>query len=925
MDFRKRISLALSAALLGSSLTAFADGKEEVIYGVLNAQGQVDGLYAVNIFESGDVVDYGDYSAVHPLNTEDEITYENGEVRFHTDAQRVYYQGNLNTRDLPWLFRLTYRLDGQEIAAEELAGKSGHVEIELDIRRNPDYQGELFRSHALQITAFLDTENCRSIAAEGATQANVGADRQLSYIVLPNTEKTILISADATEFEMDAISINGVRLSLDIDMDDSELTEQTDKIVDAGKQLDDGAQELLDGASELAGHNEELLDGAQQLVDAVFETANDTLEASRGDFGKLGIELRTLTSANYAEEIARLQSELLENVDEYVRSQADEQLRALVEKAAREQVTEAVRQAALDEATRQVTEAAREQVTSQVLTGGRQQVRAQVEAAARRQVTSQVRSAAQQQVREQAEAQARQTIEAAIRSPSEETVSAQVERQMQSPEVQAEIDAAVEAQLATGEVQAQIDAQLTAAVRPQVEQAVEGEVRSQVEAAVRVQVRQQVSDQVEAEIRARVLEELTKPTAVPEANVLAAVRPASTWSWLMRLFQPHLASADSLTAEDQLEVIVRTRMESAEVQTQIDALTDEAMATDEVRTQFDAQVQAQIASEQVQTLIDSQTQQKVSDPALRAQAEDAIRQQIRPQVEAAARQKIRDAILNLSDDEVQALVEQQMQSDEVQAQLESAVAEQMASEQVQSMIAAEIENQMAGDAVRQKIEAETNAQLSSEDVQATLRSLIEQQMQSDEVQSLIAQNVEEQMATDEVQALIARSIDEQMASGEVRARIEQELETQRGSQEYLDSVAQALEENGENGEACRALSDLREKLDDVQAFYDGLLDYTDGVNDLWDGAQELKDGAGEFRSETANINDTISEKIDSMIVEKTGSGVPLSSFTDPRNTDVDSVQFVMTTPAIRVSAVHAEEAAQPESTGILEKIRNLFK
>ena len=72
--------------------------------------------------------------------------------------------------------------------------------------------------------------------------------------MLPNTEKTILISADATDFEMDAISINGVRLSLDIDVDDSELTEQTDKIVDAGEQLDDGAQELLDGASELADH-----------------------------------------------------------------------------------------------------------------------------------------------------------------------------------------------------------------------------------------------------------------------------------------------------------------------------------------------------------------------------------------------------------------------------------------------------------------------------------------------------------------------------------------------------------------------------------------------------------------------------------------------------------------------------------------------
>lgn len=489
MNFKKGVSLALTVTLLGGSTLAFADGKEEVIYAVLNAQGAVDGLYAVNIFEGGDILDYGDYSSVHPLNTEDQITYEDGAVRFHSDAQRVYYQGNLNTRDLPWLFQLTCRLDGQEIAAEELAGKSGHVEIELDVRQNPAYEGELFKSHALQISAALDTEKCRNIAADGATQANVGTSRQLSYIVLPNTEKTILISADATEFEMDAISINGVRLSLDIDVDDTELNEQTDKIVDAGVELDDGAQELLDGATELVDHNEELMDGAKQIVDAILETANDTLEESRSSFSALGIELRTLTSENYSAEIARLQQELLANVDDYVREKADEQLESMVRSAAREQIETAVKQAALNQVTEKVTQAAREQVSERVLAGGKEQVHAAVEAAAREQVTEQVRIAAEQQVRAAVEVQARQMVESEIRNPSEETINAQVEQQMQSPEVQAEIDAAVEEQLASEEVQSQIGAQLTAAVRPQVEAAVKAEIRARVEAEVRSQIR----------------------------------------------------------------------------------------------------------------------------------------------------------------------------------------------------------------------------------------------------------------------------------------------------------------------------------------------------------------------------------------------------------------------------------------------------
>ena len=691
MNFKKGLSLALTVALLGTSASALAEGgKEEVIYAVLNTQGQVDGLYAVNIFDGGDIVDYGDYSSVHPLNTEDAIAYENGEIRFHSDAQRVYYQGNLNTRSLPWLFTLTYRLKGQPVTAEELAGKSGHVEIELDIRKNPDYSGELFRSHALQITAALDTDRCRNITVDGATQANVGTNRQLSYIVLPDTEKNIRISTDATDFEMDAISINGVRLALDIDANGTELTEQTSKITDAGVELDDGAQELLDGASELAGHSDELLDGAKQIVDAIFDAANETLEKSRSDFAELGIQLHTLTADNYSREITRLQSELLEKADGYVRRKADEQLSSMVETAARGEVEFTVETAARQQVTDKVTAAAREQVRQQVLAGGEAQVRAAVEAAARQQVAAQVQAEAETQVRAAVEAAARQKIEAEIRNPSEETVNAQVEKQMQSAEVRAQIDAAVKAQLASADVQSQIDAQLTAAVRPQVEAAVEAEVRTQVEAAVREQVRAQVSASVEAEIRAAVIAELTQPAVTPEpapsaepavtpepevsAEPTATPEPAPTADPAVTpepevSAEPHessslaalvhsvsplrftVASAESLPSDEQIDAIVSARMASAEVQAQIDALTDEAMLSADTQAVIDTQVSQKKSSAEVQALVNSQTQQQISDPALRAQAEEAARQQIRPQAEAAARQQIRDKIANLSDEE----------------------------------------------------------------------------------------------------------------------------------------------------------------------------------------------------------------------------------------------------------------------------------
>ena len=70
---------------------------------------------------------------------------------------------------------------------------------------------------------------------------------------------------------------------------------------------------------------------------------------------------------------------------------------------------------------------------------------------------------------------------------------------------------------------------------------------------------------------------------------------------------------------------------------------------------------------------------------------------------------------------------------------------------------------------------------------------------------------------------------------------------------------------------------------------------------------------------------TVSEKISDIMADKTGSGVPLASFVDPRNTGVESVQFVITTPAIRVKTVQTEAASAPDNSGILQKIRDLFR
>ena len=69
MKHMQKFTAAALAVLLGSTVVpAFAEtapsAKEEVIYAMADASGKVTDAEAVNIFAGGDIVDYGDYSAV---------------------------------------------------------------------------------------------------------------------------------------------------------------------------------------------------------------------------------------------------------------------------------------------------------------------------------------------------------------------------------------------------------------------------------------------------------------------------------------------------------------------------------------------------------------------------------------------------------------------------------------------------------------------------------------------------------------------------------------------------------------------------------------------------------------------------------------------------------------------------------------------
>lgn len=306
-NYNKIIAVAMAGAICGS--TAFSSislaatkssEKEEVIYANLTSSGDIEKIYAVNIFEDKDIVDYGVYETVKNMNTMDKINYSNGKITIQNSEDKLYYQGIMKQNtEMPWTIKVRYKLDGVEYAPSELAGKSGKLEISISIKENKNCKKNFFENYALQTVVQLDTNLCENIKSDEATMANVGGLKQLTYTILPGNEKDIKITSDVTDFEMSEIQVNGINLNLGLDkdsIDTSSLTGELDKLKDAVNDLDDGANELNDGAKKLDDGAVTLTDGIKTIQDGLDQLNSKSSSLTSGSSEVLSA-LKTIQSS----------------------------------------------------------------------------------------------------------------------------------------------------------------------------------------------------------------------------------------------------------------------------------------------------------------------------------------------------------------------------------------------------------------------------------------------------------------------------------------------------------------------------------------------------------------------------------------------------------------------------------------------------
>ncbi len=307
--YKKGIALSLVALLVTSTSISVAaaentSSKEEVVYIMTQADGSTDNVNVVNIFNGGDITDYGNYSSVKMLTTTDKINQTEDKITFSSSEEKVYYQGTLEDTEIPWNISIRYFLDNKEYTPEEIAGMSGWLEIKISITENSRCKGSYFDDYALQATFLLDTNLCSNIKSDGATTANVGSDKQLLYTILPGKGLETSICADVENFEMDSISISGIKLNLNIEIDDEELTEKVEELMEATEKLDDGAAQLYDGAEALKTGSSSLDKGISSLksgvsaLDSGIITLQNGMKSMQKGLDTLNSQSSTLTKGS---------------------------------------------------------------------------------------------------------------------------------------------------------------------------------------------------------------------------------------------------------------------------------------------------------------------------------------------------------------------------------------------------------------------------------------------------------------------------------------------------------------------------------------------------------------------------------------------------------------------------------------------------
>lgn len=305
---RRTTALAMCAVLLLGSIPAFAvdDGVkptyDEAYYAMTDYYGNLtDGSvvksYTTNGAES--LTDYGDYDELVNLTNGLVPTTAAGKAvfQFAKDAipDHFYFEGKTAKpfAQLPWTLAVHYTLNGVPTKAEDLAGKTGVVEISIDAIPNENASEYARNNYTLEAMAVFNQDDILSLEAPGAQVQLVGNLRAVLFIGLPGEECHFTIRVGSDDFSFGGMTFLMVPATLSQLSEIAKLSERKDELEDDYDKISSSLDVMLNALDGLSGSLYATAGGIDQLSKAQ-DTYLDGKDNIRGDVTALRGDLSNL-------------------------------------------------------------------------------------------------------------------------------------------------------------------------------------------------------------------------------------------------------------------------------------------------------------------------------------------------------------------------------------------------------------------------------------------------------------------------------------------------------------------------------------------------------------------------------------------------------------------------------------------------------
>lgn len=286
-------------------------GKDESVYLISDANGKVYNTivsdHLTNKDKADTLEDQSNLKDIKNVKGDEEFTQDGDKLTWKAGGNDIYYQGTTD-EEAPVSQKVTYYLDGEEIAPEDLAGKSGKVTIHFDYTNNSSYK-ETINGKEVEVkvpfaavTAMVLDDSFTNVEVKNGKVQSNGDNNIIIGYALPGIKESLNVedsdfvdnlelpedfevTADVKDFKLDTAMTIVMNAGSMVSMekgDSSSLDDMIDELSDASTRLKDGSSDLAKGIDTLQSSLADYASGMSELYSKSGDLASgvNTLNSS---------------------------------------------------------------------------------------------------------------------------------------------------------------------------------------------------------------------------------------------------------------------------------------------------------------------------------------------------------------------------------------------------------------------------------------------------------------------------------------------------------------------------------------------------------------------------------------------------------------------------------------------------------------------